>query len=559
MQNLPILTRLPLIFLSLMLLFSRPVFANSQAVINQQQRQNALDNQLMPVGRSVSLSSFKGDKNRISFPEERACFSVNQVILEGSSALPGWIPLRKITRQAEGRCLGGKGINLLMKKLQNKLVEAGYITSRIVAPEQDLNLGQLKLKLILGRIGEIKFAKESSHYLNLFTAWPAHHNDLLNLRDLEQGLENQLRLPTVESEMKIIPGTHQGISDIEINWRQTKKWRLDLSVDDGGLISTGRYQGSLTLFLDNPFALSDLLYFSTSREVEQGNKKKNRYRAAHYSLPLGYWLMGMTGSQYRYQQNIAGLFTDYRYRGEMDTLDIWLRRTLHHDALQKTTLTANVLARRSRNFLEETELEIQRRQTSTWRLGLQHEHRIGSTSLLLGASYQRGTRWFGARPAPEERSGQATALGKTVQLNARLNQPFQLSGQQFRYNASYFRQLSPTPLTPQDQLAIGNRWTVRGFDGQRTLSAIKGWYVRNDLAWRTPVPLQELYLGFDYGEVSGYSPALLAGNRLSGSVIGLRGNTLNIGYDLFAGIPLSRPEGFITSKVTYGFNANWSF
>lgn len=67
----------------------------------------------------------------------------------------------------------------------------------------------------------------------------------------------------------------------------------------------------------------------------------------------------------------------------------------------------------------------------------------------------------------------------------------------------YQRQLSNTPLTPQEQFAIGNRWTVRGFDGERTLNASNGWYIRNDLAWRTPLPEQELYLGMDYGEVGG--------------------------------------------------------
>ncbi|MFP1452855.1 ShlB/FhaC/HecB family hemolysin secretion/activation protein [Escherichia coli] len=58
------------------------------------------------------------------------------------------------------------------------------------------------------------------------------------------------------------------------------------------------------------------------------------------------------------------------------------------------------------------------------------------------------------------------------------------------------------PLTPQEQFAIGNRWTVRGFDGERTLNASNGWYIRNDLTWRTPLP-EQVCLGMDYGEVGG--------------------------------------------------------
>ncbi|WP_429635335.1 ShlB/FhaC/HecB family hemolysin secretion/activation protein, partial [Staphylococcus aureus] len=154
--------------------------------------------------------------------------------------------------------------------------------------------------------------------------------------------------------------------------------------------------------------------------------------------------------------------------------------------------------------------------------------------LDAGISYQRGTRWFGAQPAPEEFTGDATALSKITQLSAQLDLPFDIGSQNFRYNVQYQRQISNTPLTPQDQFAIGNRWTVRGFDGERPLNASHGWYVRNDLAWSTPLPNQELYLGADYGEVGGYSSDYLIGKHLAGGVVGLRGSAFNTGYDLFA-------------------------
>ncbi|MXD08549.1 ShlB/FhaC/HecB family hemolysin secretion/activation protein, partial [Escherichia coli] len=86
--------------------------------------------------------------------------------------------------------------------------------------------------------------------------------------------------------------------------------------------------------------------------------------------------------------------------------------------------------------------------------------------------------WFGAQPAPEEIFGEATALSKILQMNASFNLPFTLAEQPFSYSFRYQRQLSNTPLTPQEQFAIGNRWTVRGFDGERTLNASNGWYIR---------------------------------------------------------------------------------
>lgn len=45
---------------------------------------------------------------------------------------------KKIANGAVGHCLGAKGINLLMSTLQNRLVDHGYVTTRVLAPSQDL-------------------------------------------------------------------------------------------------------------------------------------------------------------------------------------------------------------------------------------------------------------------------------------------------------------------------------------------------------------------------------------------------------------------------------------
>ena len=110
-----------------------------------------------------------------------------------------------------------------------------------------------------------------------------------------------------------------------------------------------------------------------------------------------------------------------------------------------------------------------------------------------GISYQRGTRWFGAQPAPEELFGEGTALSRILRTEARLSLPFVLAGEGFRYDVARQRQTSNTPLTPQDRFSVGGRWTVRGFDGERTLSADRGWTVRNDLSRRLPLSDTSLF------------------------------------------------------------------
>lgn len=541
--------------------FPFSVFAaepDNQFII-QQQRQRAIEQQLTPQAPDVRLSEPSTGYGRINFPTETPCFAINRVEISGKDALPRWLPLQHIASQAEGRCLGGKGINLLMSTLQNRIVDHGWITTRVLAPSQDLKSGTLKLAIVPGNIRHVALTDGSDDYIQLYSAFPAHEGKLLDLRDIEQGLENLQRLPTVEASMEIVPGEKPGESDVVITRKQSKMWRLGLSLDDSGTETTGRYQGGATLSLDNPFSLSDLLYFSASHDLDNKGGKGSKNYTAHYSVPFGYWMLGVTGSDFDYHQTVAGENADYRYSGKSKNLNVQLSRVLHRSGSQKTSFSYEILTRETRNYIDDTEVGVQHRQTAAWRAGLQHRHYIGQATLDAGISYQRGTRWFGAQPAPEEYFGDATALSKIIQLSAGLDLPFELGSQQFRYNVQYQRQVSNTPLTPQEQFAIGNRWTVRGFDGERTLSASHGWYVRNDVAWRTPVPNQELYLGADYGEVGGYSSEYLIGKHLAGGVVGLRGSAFNTGYDLFAGRPFSKPDGFRTSSTTLGFNLNWSW
>ena len=543
-------------------IFSQPLLAatpNNEQLIIQQQRQKALEQQLTPPTPDVRLSPPSSSFGRIAFPQEKPCFPIDQVQLSGQEKLPHWLPLQRIANQAQGRCLGGQGINLLMSTLQNRLVDHGYITTRVLAPTQDLKSGKLRLVVVPGYVRQVKLTPDSGHYIQPYSSFPAHAGNLLDLRDIEQGLENLQRLPTVQANMEIIPGEQPGESDIALSWKQERMWRIGASLDDSGTKSTGRYQGGLTLSLDNPFSLSDLFYISGSTDLQNQGGKGSKNITGHYSVPFGYWMAGVTANSYDYHQTIAGQNQDYRYSGKSKNLDFQLSRVLHRNGSQKTTLTYDVLARESSNYINDTEVEVQRRRTSGWRLGLQHRHYIQQATLDAGVSYQRGTRWFGALPAPEETFGEATALSKIVQLNAQLDVPFSLFSQNFRYNVQYQRQISDTPLTPQDQFAIGNRWTVRGFDGERTLNANHGWFVRNDLAWRTPLQGQELYLGADYGEVGGNSADYLIGRRLAGAVVGVRGGYRNLSYDWSWGTPLKKPDGFETANFTSAFTVALSF
>ncbi|EPA3874974.1 POTRA domain-containing protein [Escherichia coli] len=194
--------------------------------IIQQQRQEALEQQLTPSAPDVRLSAPGSFAHKINFPVETPCFQIKQTELKGADALPHWLPLQKIANGAVGHCLGAKGINLLMSTLQNRLVDHGYVTTRVLAPSQDLKSGILRLVIIPGVVRHVRLTPDSDDYIQLYSSFPAHEGSLLDLRDIEQGLENMQRLPGVQADMEIVPGEQPGESDILITRKQDKYWRL---------------------------------------------------------------------------------------------------------------------------------------------------------------------------------------------------------------------------------------------------------------------------------------------------------------------------------------------
>lgn len=135
--------------------------------------------------------------------------------------------------------------------------------------------------------------------------------------------------------------------------------------------------------------------------------------------------------------------------------------------------------------------------------------------------------------------------------------------QAMQYSANLRAQSNFTPLTPQDRFSIGNRYTVRGFNGEQLLLGDNGWFLRNDLLMTFGSSSHATYIGVDYGEVDGQSTRFLPGKQLAGAVIGLRGNFAvqrsQFNYDLFWGQPLHVPDGFKADGSVSGFNLNVSF
>lgn len=568
---------------------SRIVFADeNQALqiqqnrLQQEQQRREQFEQIMQPSADVRLDSSSASIQTFSLPQnESPCFPVNKISLVGDAAAKFQFALKQAIKQSgfqPGMCLGAQGINHIMALAQNAVIDRGYTTTRILAAPQDLNGGELELTVFPGRIGLIRFDDsnpDNTHVARIRSfqnEFPAEAGGILNLRDLEQGLENLKRIPTAEADIQIVPSETPNVTDVVVQWRQrTLPYRFTLGFDNSGSKATGRYQGNATFSADNPFGLSDLFYASYNHNLgtrsaetdSDGHTVKggtNGY-AFHYSVPFGKWLWSWNHSYYRYHQAVAGDSEVYDYNGKSWNSDVGVSRLLYRDARRKTHASFKLWQRETQSFINDAEIEVQRRKTAGWMVRLDHKEFLGKAAVNLGLGYKRGTGRNNSLSAPEEAFGEGTSRMKILTADAGVNLPFQLGKQNLTFDSNLHVQWNKTPLTPLDKVSIGNRYTVRGFDGETTLSAERGWYWRNDLSWHYQ-PNHQFYLGMDTGHVSGRSAEYLLGQSLTGAAVGARGQVKAGGqffYDVFVGKPIKKPEHFRTANTTVGINLNYSF
>ena len=522
----------------------------------QQEREQALRGQLESSPDVRLLAPPSESDDRIP-DDESPCFRIDRIEFSGVDRDRIQLPAH-VTRTSDPaveRCLGTQGISEVMRRVQNALVADGLITTRVLAQPQDLSTGTLALTVMPGRVRSVRYADGSTGRIHPVAAMPARPGELLNLRDIEQGLENLRRLSSGDADIRIELGEAPGESDIVIERQQGFPLRLSLALDDSGSRSTGKYMGALSLAWDNPLGLGDLFHASLIHDLGGGERGRpgTEGHSLHYSVPFGYWLFGVNASAHDYHQTVAGIVQDYRYSGRSERFDVRASRVVQRSATGKTTLSLGAYLRKSRNYIDDAEILVQRRRSTGWEAGIAHRAYRGAATLDLEANWRHGTGAFRAQ------YGAGVERPRILTARASFGVPFQLGGARLRYQADLRGQREYSRLLQQDQFSIGGRHTVRGFDGEQVLSGERGWLLRNELSVALGNSGQSAFIGLDHGRTGGNATASQPGRRLTGAVIGLRGSWQGLQYEVFTGRPISKPSGFRTGSAASGFNLVWTF
>ncbi|WP_429941864.1 ShlB/FhaC/HecB family hemolysin secretion/activation protein [Achromobacter xylosoxidans] len=496
-------------------------------------------------------------------PTESPCFTVAKVAWDGPAPSA---TMRRASEGVLGQCVGGQGLQALQAHLMARLIDRGLITARVLVPEQSLASGTLTLRYVPGRISGVKSDGAPGWWRTALPTWPGGE---VNQRDLDQALENIRRLAgQADASIDVAPGPELGDSDIIIKPGTGKRWHAYVGGDNAGMESTGKNQVNAGLTLDSPLFLYDQLSVSWNSNADlRNNDAGSRAASVNYSIPFGYWTLFAGASKSRYRQTVAGFEEPIVYGGTSKQIEAGVSVVPYRGASYKGTAMLKFLRKRANSTLNDIDIEVQRRDVVGYEFSYGHRQYIDQMVLDLGGGVRGTLPQFSDQPGyvygDPDWNGRSTILT----ANAGLYLPFKVAGQQLAYQANWQIQHAKTPIVPADYFTIGNRYAVRGFDGQMTLAAEDGWTLRNDLSLNLGNLGQQLYTGLDAGRVGGPSAEYLASRTLVGAVAGLRGriaipgaaNAVNASYDLSAGWPLKKPDNLKTQSTVFAATLMFEF
>jgi hemolysin activation/secretion protein len=428
---------------------------------------------------------------------DEPCWHTSGLSLAGNSLLDP-ARVRSLLQSHLTACMSATQINQLLAALTALYVDAGFIASRPYLRQAPEDGQPLDIVIEQGFVESIELA-DPSLPVSLRGAFPGMLGQPLQLRDLEQGLDQLNRLRSLDLTVQVLPGTEPGGSHLRLHPRSVASRLSSIArYNNRGADTTGRHTGVFNLAYDSPLGLNDFINLSASTSLA-GSTRYSRSEGIYYSLPYGYWTLALTASQAHYRYGIELPSQTIRANGQVNQYGVGLNRLLWRD--QRTVLNGNLRlsTKRSRSYIADTFLAIQSPSLTVAEASL-NLLRISDGIWNGTLSYAQGLRGLGAdRDSQHPSPGLPRAQFRKYRLD--IDYTRQSQRVERLWSSQLTLQYSPDPLPGLEQLLVTDHYAVRGFR-LSTLAAANGAVWRNTLS--LPRPLAEQWhisprLGVDLG------------------------------------------------------------
>ncbi|MGC0885787.1 ShlB/FhaC/HecB family hemolysin secretion/activation protein [Pantoea agglomerans] len=522
-----------------------PVTPGDLDVIQNQQQQRLQQDQqqrdALTQAHQVELQKTE------SAPASGPCFEINHISLQQASLITPDTQKRLVAPYIN-QCLSLDRINQLVRAISEWYVQRGYITSRAFLTEQNLSHGTLNITVLEGKLEAIHLQGASARQLNM--AFPTRAGRILNLRDIEQGMEQINRLRTTPVQIEIIPSTQPGYSIVNLTSTPEFPLTLGLNMDNSGQRSTGVGQLSGSLVGNDLLGVADRWFVSGGRSSAFSNWRDAQNFQAGVSVPYGYGLLDYSYSWSNYHSRFNANSFDWYSNGDNISNRLSGSWVLFRNGQIKTGVQLGLNHYASHNWLNQTLLQSSSRKLTSLQIGFNHTQKIAGGVATLNPMLSRGMPWFDAESDKGKSDDFPKAEFRKWSVSSSYQRPVT---QKMWWLSSFYAQWSPDRLYGSERLTIGGENSVRGYKEQY-LSGDVGGYLRNELNYSlfTLPAIGEVSttLALDGGWLQSDKQDRYAAGTLWGSSLGLGTRNAHVSTQLSLGIPVSYPNYLAPDRLS---------
>ncbi|HTO49481.1 MAG TPA: ShlB/FhaC/HecB family hemolysin secretion/activation protein, partial [Burkholderiales bacterium] len=171
--------------------------------------------------------------------------------------------LEAIAAPYVGRDLGNAELEELRVALTRRYIEAGYINSGAVIPDQDVSDGAITFRIVEGRLSEIVVGGENGFrpwYLQDRLALGA--GPPLNVNDLQERMQLMLQDPQIANmSAELAPGVERGDAVLRVDVTEAKRYSVGLKLSDNRSPVVGQNEIEGFLTARNVFGIGESFAF----------------------------------------------------------------------------------------------------------------------------------------------------------------------------------------------------------------------------------------------------------------------------------------------------------
>ncbi|ORM90225.1 ShlB/FhaC/HecB family hemolysin secretion/activation protein [Pantoea cypripedii] len=498
-----------------------------QRLQQDQQQRDALSQAVSPQSTSAAASGQAGP-----------CFPVHHIEIRNTTLI-STRQQQALTASYINQCLNLAKINSLVHDISDWYMQRGYITSRAFISEQDLSQGQLIIPVLEGKLDAIRL--DGKHPLMLAMAFPGLEGRILNLRDIEQGMEQINRVRSTPVQIEILPSPRVGYSVVNLTEHPEFPLSASLGFDNSGQKSTGVGQLTASLVGNNLLGLADRWFVSGGRSSAFSDWRDAQNLQTGVSVPYGYGLLDYSYSWSNYHSNFVNNGFTWFSSGDNIAHRLNGSWVLFRNGDIKTGVQLGLNHYSSRNYLNDTLLESSSRKITSIQFGINHTQKIFGGIATLNPTFSRGMPWFEAESDAGKTGDLPKAEFRKWSISASFQRPVT---SKLWWLSSLYAQWSPDRLYGSERLTIGGESSVRGFKEQY-LSGDSGGYLRNELNYSLfTLPVMgeiSALAAVDGGWLKSDAQDRESTGTLWGSAVGLSTRNKYFYTQYTLGIPLSYP------------------